>query len=312
MRFRFVYCFVAANCLIVDRLKELYLPRPVAGDPSTQAQLPFPDWLRDFTGLKDWPGLDPPYIPLEFMKFDQIAAADAPIHIQGTCSAVKPNHCSFDCFNCITPDDVWSCPKLSQTFDDGPTIHTPKLLAKWKALGVKTTFFTLGVQAIKFPQIYRQAMADGHVMGSHTWSHKFLPSLTNEQIIAQLEWSIWAMNATGNHLPKWFRPPYGGLDTRVRSIVRQFGMQNALWDMDTFDWKMNSGRSESTLLLEVRTFKSVRGGRGMILEHDAWPNTVEAGLKVFDIVGPDQLTVPQCVGGINYIKEFAPVSARPS
>lgn len=244
----------------------------------------------------------PPYIPLDFIKFDQIPSA--PLHVQGDCPLVKPEHCSFDCINCIQPDDVFTCPVLSQTFDDGPTQYTRKLLAKLDFTNTKSTFFTLGVQNIKYPDIYRETMQKGHIMGSHTWSHKFLPSLTNEQIIAQIEWSIWSMNATGNHLPKWFRPPYGGVDNRVRAIVRQFGMQSVLWDMDTFDWKMAMGRTEGEILKDVKLFQAQRNGKGMILEHDALEKSVDASLKVFDIVGPNQMTVPQCVGGINYIKQF--------
>lgn len=285
---------------ILNRLRNKSPPQYKNEDIVMTNTLPFPQWLTDFTGLKEWPGLDPPYIPLEFIKFDPTQTS--PLHTQGLCAQVKPEHCSFDCINCISFDDIFTCPRLSQTFDDGPTEHTMKLINSLKS---KSTFFALGVQIIKYPQIYRETMARGHIMGSHTWSHKFLPSLTNEQIVAQIEWSIWAMNATGNHLPKWFRPPYGGVDNRVRSIVRQFGMQSVLWDMDTFDWKLSGGtRTEADIVKEVKNFQRTRNGAGMILQHDATIQSVDAGIKVQEIVGPNQLTVPQCANGINYIKVF--------
>ncbi|ABN65483.1 Chitin deacetylase 2 precursor, partial [Scheffersomyces stipitis CBS 6054] len=269
--------------------------------------LPFPQWLTDFTGLKEWPGLDPPYIPLDFVDFSKV-----PNHIrqhaQGQCEDPvlrDLSSCSFDCFNCVASDDAYTCPKLSQTFDDGPTPATLKLIDN---LRQPSTFFTLGVQIIRFPEVYRQSVAKGHIMGSHTWSHKFLPSLTNEQIVAQLEWSIWAMNATSGHLPKWFRPPYGGIDNRVRQIVRQFGMQSVLWDFDTFDWKMldsSQSRKEQDIYTDLKKFQFTNGGKGLMLEHDAIMRTVNVGIEINQRLLGDQLTVPQCVGGIDYIKRFA-------
>lgn len=160
---------------------------------------------------------------------------------------------------------------------------------------------------MQYPDVYRQIVRAKHVVGSHTWSHKFLPSLSNEEIVAQIEWSIWAMNATGGHIPKWFRPPYGGVDNRVRSIIHQFGMQSVLWDFDTFDWKLldlGHGRDEAEIYRDVTKFKLAKNNRGLILEHDAVMRTVNIGIEVNKLVGPLQLTVPQCVGGIDYIKQF--------
>jgi chitin deacetylase len=189
---------------------------------------------------------------------------------------------------------------LSQTFDDGPTPATVKLLDNLKT---RSTFFVLGLNVVRHPEIYKKAVEKNHVMGSHSWSHKFLPSLTNEEIIAQIEWSIWAMNATAGHLPKWFRPPYGGLDNRVRSITRQFGMQNVLWNIDTSDWKLNdNSRTETEILSQVQGLIS-QNSQGIMLEHDMMIRTVNVAIEVNKKL-PNQLTVPECVGGIDYIKKF--------
>lgn len=278
---------------------------PLLGSPNTP-KLPFPQWLTDFTGLKEWPGMEPPYIPLDFIDFNKIRT-DVPVHAQGVCDpSLRTSGCSFDCFNCVAPDDVYTCPALSQTFDDGPSPATTKLLDN---LSGSTTFFTLGVNVVRYPEIYLDTLKRGHVMGSHTWSHKFLPSLTNEQVIAQIEWSVWAMNATAGHLPKWFRPPFGGIDERVRSIVRQFGLQSVLWDFDTNDWRMLNGdntRKEADIYADLRRFKSTHGLKGLILEHDGTMRTVDVGIEINKKILNDinQMTVPQCVGGIDYIKKF--------
>lgn len=270
---------------------------PLSEASLLKSALPFPDWLRDFTGLTEWPGLDPPYIPLDFINFAAIEPSSN--HKIGECNNILPNSCSFDCSNCVSTEDIFNCPKLSQTFDDGPSAFTLKLINNLKT---PSTFFTLGTQIVKYPEIYKQAMAKGNVMASHSWSHKYLPELTNEEIIAQIEWSVWAMNATGHHLPKYFRPPYGGLDNRVRSIVKQFGMTNVLWNFDTHDWKILLGqRKVSDILKDITNHKSA--GNGLILEHDHSSQTVNVGIDINKILD-GQLTVPQCVGGVNYLRTF--------
>lgn len=267
--------------------------------------LPFPQWLTDFTGLREWPGLEPPYIPLDFVRLNFIPEPAYLVHEQGDCLSQNnnPNFCSFDCFNCVASDDIYTCPQLSQTFDDGPLPLTPTLT---KLLTCKTTFFTIGVNVVRYPQIYADTADKGHIMGCHTWSHRFLPGLTNEEIVAQIEWAVWAMNATYGHLPKWFRPPYGGIDNRVRAIVRLFGMQAVLWDYDTSDWRLSEDptRLDGDVYAGVAEFARKTSNRGLILEHDTVDRTVNLGIHLHRQLGPNQLTVPQCVGGIDYLKTF--------
>ncbi|ODV61847.1 carbohydrate esterase family 4 protein [Ascoidea rubescens DSM 1968] len=281
----------------IDKLKSSTLNSSLGG-----AQQPFPEWLSAFTGLEEWPGLEPPYIPLDFIDFEKVPK-DIEAHSMGVCPPDRYS-CSFDCYKCVAHDDVFSCPKLSQTFDDGPSPATPKLLNHLKH---KTTFFTLGMNVVRFPDIYQKIQENGHLLASHTWSHPFLPSLSNEQIVAQIEWSIWAMNATGHHIPKWFRPPYGGIDNRVRSIARQFGLQSVLWDYDTFDWQlMSNQRTEQQIYDDVaRWIQESEPPSGLILEHDGHIKTVNAAIEIIEKqLGSDQLTVAECVGGIDYIKEY--------
>lgn len=260
---------------------------------------PFPSWLTEFTNMTSWPGLDPPYIPLDFIDFTKIP--NYLPHLESQCNSSPKDACSFDCDKCLAHDDIATCPKLSQTFDDGPSPATEFLLDHLKH---KSTFFTLGYNVVHYPHIYKRITAEGHLLGTHTWSHRFLPSLSNEMIIAQIEWSIWAMNATGNHLPKWFRPPYGGVDERVRAITRQFGLQAVLWEHDSNDWMLLSqSKPEGEIYREVQVWKT-RGNRGLILEHDGCQKTVDVALNISDLIGYDQLTVAQCVNGAEYIQQF--------
>lgn len=294
------FCFnkAVANSVQIEAQSPMLGGVALTGDRLSQT--PFPQWLTDFTGMTQWPGLDPPYIPLSFIDLKKVPNYSP--YRQGHCLRVPRDSCSFDCHVCLRSDDIGTCSKLSQTFDDGPSRASIKLIDSLKH---RSTFFVLGINTVNNPGIYRQLMKNDHLIGTHSWSHKFLPSLTNEEIIAQIQWSIWAMNATGGHYPKWFRPPYGGIDDRVRAITRQFGLQAVLWDRDSFDWSLISNRpikSEEQIYRDVEEWTKI--GTGLLLQHDGVDKTVDVGINVSRIIGEDQLTVAECAGGIDYIRTF--------
>lgn len=259
---------------------------------SSQGLAPFPAWLAEITKMNQWPGHEPPYIPTANIDLTNLPVV--PQRGLGDCTQVTLEHCSFDCFRCLALDEIMSCPVLSQTFDDGPSPATPKLLDN---LPGKTTFFTQGINVVRFPDTFRMQHAKGHLLASHTWSHANLPGSTNEQIAAQIQWSIWAMNATAGIVPRYFRPPYGASDNRVRAIARQFGLVSVFWDHDTFDWQVNDKKKSPAQVIE-----DVRGWRaenhnGLILEHDSTIDTVNVGIDVAKMLGPRQYTVAECVNG---------------
>lgn len=259
---------------------------------STQVLAPFPQWLAELTNMSQWPAENVPYIPQPGIDLSNIP--NVPLHQLGDCSQVTLEHCSFDCFRCLALDEIMSCPVLSQTFDDGPTLATLTLLENLQS---KTTFFTQGINVVKFPDIFRQQHAQGHLLASHTWSHANLAGSSNEQVAAQIQWSIWAMNATAGVVPRFFRPPYGASDNRVRAIARQFGLVSVFWDHDTFDWQViNKKKDTAQILDEVNEWKR-ETPNGLILEHDSTIDTVNVGIDVSKILDEKQYTVADCVNG---------------
>lgn len=274
-----------------------------ASTPSQRPQAPsnlkprteFPQWLTDITKLIEWPGPNPPYIAQDNIDISDIPYA--PIRALGDCAGIDASFCSFDCHGCVTGDDISTCRLISQTFDDGPSPATPKLL---EALPGKTTFFTQGINVIQFPDTFRQQHAHGHLLASHTWSHPNLAGLKNEDIAAQIQWSIWAMNATAGIVPLYFRPPYGASDNRVRAVAKKFGLISVFWDRDTFDWKVNENEKTSQdVEFEVRAWKNNQP-QGLLLEHDSTMDVVDIGIEVANILaenGGRQLTVAECVNG---------------
>lgn len=108
------------------------------------------------------------------------------------------------------------------------------------------------------------------------------------------------MNVTGGIVPKFFRPPYGGLDNRVRAILSKFGLRAVLWNYDTNDWQLTGGTiTVDAIYSEVTAWKSQTPG--IILEHDIEAVNVNVALYVSaNIIGDDQYTANQCVGDTQY------------
>lgn len=238
---------------------------PAYGSRKTNSES-FPIWLQALTGLKNWPGDGPPFIN----TVDLSAIPDIPLRrMEQKCApdTLSENSCAWDCDGCSEVDDILDCKQtLAQTFDDGPNPETTYLLNFLK--GHPVSFFVLGTNVVKYPEIFRRQIEDGHLLGTHTWSHEFLPGLTNEQIAAQIQWSIWAMNITGGIVPRYFRPPYGAIDSRVRAIARLFGLHVVLWSLDSQDWRINSeGLPKKVVLANLKKWQA-ESQTGILLQHD--------------------------------------------
>ena len=265
----------------------------------TQAVAKMPHWLSYKSGLSAWPGDGIPSYVWE-PHHNTTGIPDIPRRGFGECPDDLTG-CSFDCYQCLSTADITSCDRLSQTFDDGPSRYTPALLDALSRSRTKTTFFVIGKNVITYPEHVRRERREGHVVAVHTWSHQFLPALSNEQVFAELQWCIWAINATSGVLPRYFRPPYGGVDDRIRAIATQLGLQIVLWDRDTGDWQINIGeRDSSRVIQDVDAWLQCNAGKrwqkptGLILEHDLYPANIKLANQIRQKIKFKQKTVAQC------------------
>ncbi|KAI7822058.1 hypothetical protein BC939DRAFT_398283 [Gamsiella multidivaricata] len=171
------------------------------------------------TEVKEW---------LKGLSFADVPAL--PVHTGNppTCpplAAIPANQCWWTCQSCPA-DDIETCPTPGTwglTFDDGPTPNTVGLLQTLKTNNVKATFFVMGSNVVRNPEVMKQEVADGHHIASHTWSHHPLTTLSNEQIVAELKWTEKAVMDTTGLRMKYMRPPYGDIDNRVRAVVKKLG-----------------------------------------------------------------------------------------
>lgn len=180
--------------------------------------------------------------------------------------------------------------QLVLSFDDGPRgKHTAKVLDILKARGVKALFFQVGNRVGKVhdgeiktrkrsAKLTKRIVAEGHLLGNHTYEHKNLPKLDLEGIVRQIDLSKAVLESAAGVPVSLFRPPYGAKDERV---LAQLGLRKTkayLWNIDSMDWADPIPESVAARILA----QVEKRGRGVILMHDVHSQTVEALPTVLD------------------------------
>lgn len=125
------------------------------------------------------------------------------------------------------PVDV---PRVALSFDDGPHPELTPLVARVLAEhDVSATFFCVGEQVRRHPDIVVDLAAAGHDIGNHSWSHPRLPDLLPSEKLAQVERTQIEIEKVTGRTPTLFRPPYGQFDGYTARFCVQFGLDLALW-----------------------------------------------------------------------------------
>ncbi|KAJ7254460.1 carbohydrate esterase family 4 protein [Mycena rebaudengoi] len=197
---------------------------------------------------------------------------------------------------CIDANDI------ALTFDDGPYIYFRSISDQFTAAGAKATFFMNGNN---FDCIYnadrisdvKYAYAAGHMIGSHTWSHADLTTLST----AQIQDGMFRMEEAFSRIigirPAFMRPPFGEYNSNVQSIAAARGQSVALWDWDTGDADGNTTAQSEAVYNDVANAKVQNA---LILEHETEETTantlVSFAIKLFQSKGYNLVTMAQCLG----------------
>ncbi|MEE4562639.1 polysaccharide deacetylase family protein [Paenibacillus polymyxa] len=148
------------------------------------------------------------------------------------------------------------------TFDDGPDpVYTPQLLDLLKRFDAKATFFVVGLNAEKHPELLKRMHDEGHLIGIHNYVHKsnwLMRPVTVRRQIAQTESVIRRVTGEGT---TFYRPPWGIVN--FFDISKNNGRRIVLWSSMFGDWKASIGAKQ----LAERMLKKLRGGEVMLL-HD--------------------------------------------
>jgi len=153
--------------------------------------------------------------------------------------------------------------QLALTYDDGPNDqHTPQLLDVLAKHDVRATFFLVGRYVQRQPQIVRDLVQAGHVLGNHTFTHPNLIVCSKLQTKIQLEECNRAIEDAAGQSPKLFRPPFGGRRPSTLRIVRELGLEPVMWSVTGWDWE-----EKPASYVEGKVTGQVKGG-DIVLLHD--------------------------------------------
>lgn len=159
------------------------------------------------------------------------------------------------------------------TFDDGPSINTPHLLDMLEEYGIPATFFMLGSQAERHPDIVKRVIAEGHEVGNHSYSHPNLRVVSLARKEEELRRTDTILRNLGAS-PQFVRPPYGSYDASTEKVAASLGLSLMLWSMDSRDWQRLPD-NYATLRNNRGTVYAPGTLRGIFLFHDSHKRTVD-------------------------------------
>ena len=192
-------------------------------------------------------------------------------------------------------------PEIALTFDDGPNEpYTSEILDILKANNVKATFFLVGENVEKYPEVARRIVKEGNAIGNHTYNHRDLllrrGILKMGREIDKTEEAIY--NATGTR-PRLFRPPFGS-GGYVEAKNRGYAIIK--WSVSA----ENGGKEIPSEKIVKNVVENVTNGSiilihdGRGLRHDARRNQAVEALpiiiKTLKEKGYQFVTVPELIG----------------
>lgn len=165
---------------------------------------------------------------------------------------------------------------VALTFDDGPSpTFTEKILDLLAKYNAKGTFFVMGKQAEKYPDIILREYREGHEIGNHTYNHREVNKMSYEELKKDLESAHQVIFHIIGKDMKIFRPTSGFYDEKIVKVAKLLNYKVVIWTwgQDSRDWTGISGQS-----IALQIAKTVRPGN-IILFHDRGgdhSNTVKA------------------------------------
>lgn len=170
----------------------------------------------------------------------------------------------------VCKSNVTAKKAIALTFDDGPGKHTERLLDVLSENDAKVTFFVVGNKAEKYPETLKRAYDEGHLIGSHTYSHIDFYKTSLDDIKSDIIKNIEVIENITGKKPVFLRAPYGNV-TPVQ--LKQLDTVFVHWSVSTLDWY---GEEEEFV---YNRLMSVAKDGAIILLHDTRETTVDAVLR---------------------------------
>ena len=183
----------------------------------------------------------------------------------------------------IFPNYVWDIPndgqKVFLTFDDGPTPEiTEWVLEQLKKYNAKATFFCIGNNIEKYPEIFQKTIAEGHAIGNHTFDHLNGWKTTTEDYIENVK--LYETQNPKLVTRNLFRPPYGKIKHSHSKILRKLGYKIIMWDVLSrdYDQSISAAQCLENVLSNIETGSIIVFHDSVKAEHNlkyVLPKTLE-------------------------------------
>ena len=126
---------------------------------------------------------------------------------------------------------------IAITFDDGPHPEfTPKALELLKKYNVKASFFCIGKNAERYPELVKTILSEGHIIGNHSYSHvNSYGFLSLKRVLGDIEQAQDVFKRIANLNLQFFRPPFGVTNPNISKAVERLKLQTFGWQVRSFD-----------------------------------------------------------------------------
>ena len=145
--------------------------------------------------------------------------------------------------------------KIYLTFDAGfENGNTEKILEALKKNNVKACFFLVGNYLEKEPELVKKIVAEGHIVGNHTYHHKDMATLNSkEEFIKELEdMEILYRNITSSDMDKFYRPPQGKFTMEQLQWAKEAGYKSIFWSLAYVDWEVDNQPSKEEAIEKLK------------------------------------------------------------
>lgn len=159
--------------------------------------------------------------------------------------------------------------KIAITFDDGPSPYTLEVLDLLKKYNASATFFCIGKNIEAYPEIVKQIIDKGHLVGNHSYSHSpFFDFYNAKKIIEEIQQTDILLKKYTLKKINFFRPPYGVTTPSIRRALKITGHKVIGWNIRSLD-----GGTKNQNLIFNRIIKRISPG-GIVLLHDTASHSV--------------------------------------
>lgn len=162
--------------------------------------------------------------------------------------------------------------KIAITFDAANAASkTAQILDVLDKYGAKCTFFVIGRYVVNNPELVKEIEARGHELGGHSWDHKEMPTLTNDQILNDFDKISAKFEEVLGHDVVLYRPPSGYSSQRDRAIGRALGQEVIKWTIDSRD-----GFADTSLNTVIKRVQNNVKSGDIVLMHVYGKHTIKA------------------------------------